>query len=332
MNIFRALLWLLVSTLSSSIYAETQPMELPFQVPDKQWRPLLQQTDTFLQQQLSRRLNAHPDWKRLIRDDKMAVGLVDLKNPSRPRYAQVNGGSMMYAASLPKIAILLAGVDALENGRLELSDAVDYDMLSMIRSSSNDAATRMIDRLGGLDRVNSVLTDPRFNFYDASNGGGLWVGKRYAKKGRRVPDPVNGISHGATANQVARFYYRMAAGRLINRQASTRMLAYMFDPALNHKFVRTLRQESPEINLYRKSGTWKNWHADSVLVWGPAWQRYILVAMVEDPDGEAIMQQLVGVAEAALQQALPPEEDEYTEREDPPTDTLVRKRPNAAAG
>ena len=229
------------------------------------------------------------------------MALVDLSQPERPRFAQVNGNTMMYAASLPKIAILLAAVDALESGRLQLDAELDKDLGDMMRTSSNSAATRTIDRLGGLERVNGVMTDPRFEFYAPQMGGGLWVGRRYEKISRRLPDPVYGISHGATATQVARFFYRLATGHLINTRASQRMLDYLVDPGLSHKFVKPLRQQAPQASLYRKSGTWLDWHSDAVLVWGPVWRRYILVGMVHDPDGEAILQSLVAVAEGALQ-------------------------------
>ena len=36
-------------------------------------------------------------------------------------------------------------------------------------------------------------------------------------------------------------------------------------------------------SIFCPSGTWKNWHADSVPVWGPVWRRYILVGLVEAP-------------------------------------------------
>ncbi len=281
---------------------------LPVPVPDRSWQSLEQHGDWKLQGQLERGLRTQPGWSQLIARNKFAVALVDISNPARPRFAEVNGDEMMYAASLPKIAILLAAVDAVESGKLVLDEALENDLNSMIRTSSNRAATDTIDRLGGLERVNAVLMDPRFNFYDRDNGGGLWVGKRYAKKGKRVPDPVKGISHGATATQVARFYYRMATGRLISPRASERMLAYMADPALHHKFVNSLGQEAPEARLYRKSGTWKHWHSDSVLVWGPNWRRYILVGMVEDRQGEEILRTLVGIAEGALQNAFPARE------------------------
>jgi len=257
---------------------------LPVPVAEQQWQPLTGRVDHRLQEQLEQGLRTREGWSKLVGQRKFGVALVDLADPARPRFARVNGNTMMYAASLPKIAILLAVMDALESGRLQFDDALDQDLNSMMRVSSNSAATRNIDRLGGLEKVNAVLTDPRFKFYDRKMGGGLWVGKRYAKTGRRLPDPVHGISHGATPTQVARFYYRMATGRIINDQVSKRMLGYLADPGLNHKFVNTLHQEAPDARLYRKSGTWRGWHSDSVLVWGPE-RRYILVGMVENGDG-----------------------------------------------
>ena len=53
--------------------------------------------------------------------------------------------------------------------------------------------------------------------------------------------------------------------------------------------------------MYRKSGEVRGFHADSVLVWGePAWQRYILVSMIDDGGGEKILKDLVPVAETVL--------------------------------
>ena len=77
------------------------------------------------------------------------------------------------------------------------------------------------------------------------------------------------------------------------------MLDILADPEINHKFVYTLSQIAPNAKLYRKSGGWRNWHADSVLVWGPE-RRYILVALVKDRDGEKILRELVTAAEEAL--------------------------------
>jgi beta-lactamase class A len=270
-------------------------------VPQKEWRPLLEQQDARLQSLLSHRLRSNAQWRKLIDTRKLAVGVVDLSEPTRPRFAGINHRVAMYAASLPKVAILLAVFDHFERGLLTRTPKIDRDLEAMIRVSDNRAATRMIDRLGGLSAVNEVLADPRYGFYDPQGSGGLWVGKRYAKRGPRLPDPVKGISHAATAAQTCRLYYQLATGRLISPQASRDMLALLENPGIEHKFVKVLRQRAPRARLYRKSGTWKHWHADSVLVWGPEWRRYILVAMTESPRGEQILRELVVEVEAVLQ-------------------------------
>lgn len=261
--------------------------------------PLLRSViDSSFQADLERVINANAKWKRLIGQRKMAVGMVDLSDPYYPIYARLNGNVMMYAASLPKIGILLAVMDALEKGELEDTPELREKMRLMISKSSNEAATELMDMLG-FEKIESVLKDPKYDLYDEDYGGGLWVGKRYAKTGERHPDPLMGISHGATVTQVCRYYYLMAYGKLINYNRSKQMLELMADPELHHKFVANLETIAPSARLYRKSGTWKNYHADSVLVWGPE-RRYILVALIEDVDGEKIMKDLVLEADKLL--------------------------------
>lgn len=272
---------------------------LPSPVPDDAWRSLYDSGDAELQSALSRALNANAEWKSLIRKKKMAVGVVDLNDIEVPRFARVNGSVMMYAASLPKIAILLAAYQSFEDGSLEETEEIHADLGAMIRTSSNEAATRMIDLIG-FEKIEEVLTDPRYELYDPERGGGLWVGKRFAKTGKRVGDPVANISHGATVTQVCRFYYLLATGRIISPERSRQMLGDLSDPGLHHKFVSVIEKRAPRARLFRKSGSWKQWHSDSILVWGPAWRHYILVAMVESENGENIMRQLVPVVEELL--------------------------------
>jgi len=68
---------------------------------------------------------------------------------------------------------------------------------------------------------------------------------------------------------------------------------------LHHKFVHALDHIEPFARVYRKSGTWRIWHSDSVLVWGLD-TRYILVGLVEDRRGEQILRDLVPVIEKVL--------------------------------
>ena len=275
------------------------PPELPLQVSEQAWAPLYDRVDSTLQANLESRLGQNPEWAGLIAKKKMAVGIVDLTEPEEARFARVNGRAMMYAASLPKIAILLAVQQCLEDEEIEETPELAEDMNNMIRFSSNRAAA-LLYNLVGFEKIRGVLTDPRYQLFDKDKGGGLWVGKPYSKAGRRRGDPLKDISHAATVTQVCRFYYLMATGRLINRERSQAMLEIMSAPGVHHKFVHVLDARAPDAELYRKSGSWRQWHADSVLVWGPKWRRYILVAMVESRRGSKIIESLVPVAEDVL--------------------------------
>jgi beta-lactamase class A len=264
------------------------------------WIPLYEAVDPMLQAALERRINANATWRRLAERERLAIGVVDLGHQDEtPRFARINGDHMMYAASLPKIAILLAVYASFEDGTLEETEAVHQDLTDMIRVSSNEAATRMMDAVG-MAKIEAVMRDPQFGFYDESQGGGLWVGKRYASTGPRRGDPMYNISHGATVTQVARFFYQLAEGHLISEQRSAEMLSDLSDPGIHHKFVAAIERRAPRARVFRKSGSWKTWHADSVLVQGPDWRNYILVALVESSDGEAILQALLPAVEEIL--------------------------------
>lgn len=264
------------------------------------FRPLERWRDASLQAQLSREVGTHSQWSALIREKKMAIGLVDLRDPEKPHFASLNGDHMMYAASLPKIAILLATMDAIEKKELPESSEIRRDMRLMISKSDNQASTRLIDRLG-YEKIESVMTDPKYALYDAAKGGGIWVGKRYGSGGGTNREPLKNLSHAATASQVCRFYYLMAYGKLINKRRSGQMLQIMEKPELHHKFVNTLTLIAPAARIFRKSGTWRTYHSDSALVWGKSRdRRYILVVLIDDPEGERISRELVSPMEAVL--------------------------------
>ncbi|MCU0822170.1 MAG: class A beta-lactamase-related serine hydrolase [Spirochaetes bacterium] len=274
---------------------------LPIIEPDYQWKTLDQEISSDLSSKLEENVMRNRVWNKLARDKKLAIGIVDLADIHNPRTAWINGNVMMYAASLPKIAVLFAAEKAIENGDLQESDDLLNDMNDMIRNSNNDATTRIIDKIS-LEKIQEALLASDYRFFDRENGGGLWVGKRYAKDGIRQGDPVSDLSHAATVSQTCRFYYLLATGRLINPDRSKKMLDILSRPHLHHKFVNSLMNKYPLNRIYRKSGTWQIWHSDSVLVWGnDTKSRYILVAMVEHPNGEMIMRQMVPVAEKVLQ-------------------------------
>ncbi len=279
--------------------------DLPIEISDAKIQPLRKLLDSSLQAKLEKELLANPKWNKLLLQKKMAVGVVDLSDPENVRFARINGNHMMYAASLPKIAILLASMDAIEKGELTETPEVTKDMHLMISKSDNKASTRMIDRLG-YEKIESVMTNPKYEFYDEEFGGGLWVGKRYGGGGNINREPLKNLSHAASVTQVCRYYYLLANGKLINKERSKQMLAIMENPALHHKFVNTLDKIAPNARLFRKSGSWRNYHSDSVLVWGEdPGRRYILVALIDDPGGEQIIRNLVRPVEKVLKKGIP---------------------------
>ncbi len=79
------------------------------------------------------------------------------------------------------------------------------------------------------------------------------------------------------------------------------MLGYLGDPELHHKFVNTIDKVAPAADVYRKSGSWRNYHSDSALIWGPS-RRYIIVALAEDVEGEKLMRELILQVDRMLEQ------------------------------
>ncbi|MBV7267616.1 serine hydrolase [Winogradskyella luteola] len=251
-----------------------------------------------LQSILEKEINKNAVWKGLVAKKLMAIGIVDMTDLSNIKYAGINDNNMMYAASLPKIAVLLAAMDAIDKGELEDSKEVRKDMRLMISKSNNKATTRMIDRVG-YAKIEEVMRAPKHELYDEETGGGLWVGKRYGGGGDTNREPLKNLSHAATTKQVCSFYYQLAMGNLISNERSEEMLEIMKDPALHHKFVNTLDKIAPNAKVYRKSGSWKNYHSDSALVWGPK-RRYIIVALIDNDFGESIIRNLVAPLEKVM--------------------------------
>jgi len=228
---------------------------------------------------------------RAVHDGRLAAALVDITDPAHPRMAQVNGDRMMYAASLPKIAILLGAFQKAAENNLTLDDAAIVELKHMIRNSSNSAASAMLQRVG-TDYLAKVLQSDRYRLYDPALNGGLWVGKPYGRGAAGQRDPLHHLSHGATAFQVARFYYLMETGQLVSPEASRKMKEILGSPALHHKFVKGMEQSHPGAQLYRKSGTWRTFHADSAIVERNG-RRYIAVGLADDPKGGDWMRKLI---------------------------------------
>jgi len=169
--------------------------------------------DPALQKELVNRLNSL-HLNKAADQKNLSVVVVDITDPLSPRMAYVNPNEMMYAASLPKIAILLGAFDRISHGEMTLDEEALDQFKKMIRNSNNRSATEVLNRVGK-DYINALLQSPRYRLYDPEKNGGLWVGKEYGKSPAYQRDPLHNLSHGATAFQVARFYYLLDTGQLV---------------------------------------------------------------------------------------------------------------------
>ena len=231
-----------------------------------------------LQQGLDSILRSSP-YRRLTQQGRLSVALVDLTDLDDIRYAGFDDDHMRYAASLPKIGILLGVFDQIDRGRLEYTPQLRRQLEGMIRRSDNQISSQLIRQVG-FQNIARTLEDPRFELYDPARNGGIWVGRGYGGLGTWRRDPIAQLSHGATARQVARFMTMMELGRLVSPWASAEMKSIMADPQIHHKFVRGLENNRPGSVIYRKSGSWRNFHSDAALVERDG-RRYAAVVLFE---------------------------------------------------
>jgi beta-lactamase class A len=245
------------------------------------------------------------EYKRAVENKKAAFVVVDLTNLQQPRVAGINPDVMMYAASLPKIAILLGAFVKIERGEMPLNDETLAELTRMIRQSSNKDATAILNRVGFEDLA-EILQSQKYRLYDRKHNGGLWVGRDYSGGPVWKRDPLHNISHGATAIQVARFYYLAMTGRLISKQNLSDFAEIMSDSGIQHKFVKGLKTANPDAEIYRKSGNWKAFHADSgVIIDKKAGYQYIIVALMEHPKGADIIARFAALVDEMMVRSHP---------------------------
>ena len=268
---------ILLLSLISSASAQTAPREVPSL--DPRLQRALEQTlwDMGLRQPLD--------------EGRLAVSLMDITDPRTPRYAGLNDRRMMYAASLPKIAIVLAGFERISQGLLDYTPSVKQMFTRLIRFSSNEDASRAIQSIG-FDFIARVLTSPIYRLYDPLLNGGLWIGKAYGGPNDYWKrDPIGNFSHGATSLQVTRFFWMMDQGRLVDARYSAEMKEIFSKPGVHHKFVKGLEAIGVR-DVYRKSGTWKDAHCDAALVEHDG-RKYIAVALMKDQRGGEVLPRLI---------------------------------------
>lgn len=239
--------------------------------------------DAKLQAQLET-LDAELRAKHGLTEADAATGILDLR---QMRLAMIHPDRIDYAASVPKIGILLAYFVKHPDAATHLDPVVRHELGMMAKQSSNEMAAKY-SREMGLKEIQEVLNS--YGFYDAAHGGGIWVGKHYGPNSERIGDPVANHSHAATVRQLLRYYLMLEQGKLVSPEASKTMKEIFDSPDLphdQHKFVKALAGRN--LHILRKWGEWEDWQHDTAIVTGPR-RHYIIVALTHHPNGDAYLE------------------------------------------
>jgi beta-lactamase class A len=229
--------------------------------------------------------------------DQAAVGVLDLNTL---RLAMIHPDREEYAASVPKVGILLAYFQWHPEAATHLNAQTRHELGLMVKASDNERAARFSRELG-LKQIQAVLD--AYHLYDADHGGGIWVGKHYGQGGERYGDPVGDHSHAATVRQLLRYFLRLEQGRLVSPTASKTMREIFASPDIPHdptKFVKGLAGR--DVQIIRKWGSWEDWRHDSAVVTGGG-RHYILVALTRHPKGDEYLVELARRVDDLIQSA-----------------------------
>jgi beta-lactamase class A len=250
-------------------------------------------TDPALQKQLEQ-VDESLREKFAMTTEQTAVGLLDLNTN---RLALIHPDRIEYAASVPKVGILLTYFHDHPEAVDHLDSTTQHELGLMAKASNNEMASKFSHQLG-LKHIQEVLAE--YHFYDPSHGGGIWVGKHYGKDSERYPDPVGNHSHAATVRQLVRYFLMLEQGKLVSPTASEKMKQIFLSPDIPHddiKFVKGLKGR--DVQIIRKWGSWENWYHDCALVSGKD-RHYILVALTQHPKGDEYLEQIAPAVDDLL--------------------------------
>ena len=245
--------------------------------------------DPILQSKLESKIDELGLWQA-VQEKRLNLAFADISNIYQPKIAGLNETNMMYAASLPKIAILLALFKKIENGEIKWTPGIKEQAEEMNRKSSNTAATALY-HLVGPEYIQHLLLSDKYHLYDRNLYGGLWIGKEYGSAPSDFPDPIKNLNHAATPFSVLRFYYLLESGQLLNDKLTQTMRETMAYSAYTTKFQKGIYDCCPNSVLLRKAGAWKNFNCDSALVINNN-KRYIIVGFTNDAKGEEWLEKL----------------------------------------
>ena len=176
-------------------------------------------------------------------EKNLAVTLVDLSDPARPRQASFRGAEPIYPASVVKLFYLAAAHRWLEDGRLKETEELRRALRDMIVDSSNDATHYVLDALTGVSNGAELPPDEFRKWAERRNAvnrhfaalgysvgpGGInvnqkpWCEGPYGRE-RQFFGPKFDNRNKLTTDATARLLAEIAAGRAVTPARSAQMM------------------------------------------------------------------------------------------------------------
>jgi len=247
-------------------------------------------TDPDLQSKLES-VDANLRAKYGLTTEQTAVGLMDLQSF---RVAMIHPDRMEYAASVPKVSILLTYFQMHPEAATNLDKQVRHELGMMAKASNNEMASKYSHQLG-MKKIQEVIL--QYHLYDTNHGGGIWFGKHYGRDTERMPDPMSNLVHAATVRQLLRYWLWLEQGKLVSPEASRTMKEIFASPDIPHddiKFVKGL--DGRNLQILRKWGSYDTWYHDSADITGPG-RHYVLVGLTKTPKGDDYLADLAAAVD-----------------------------------
>ena len=234
-----------------------------------------------------------------LKDDDVAVTVIDLRDPAKPRTGSFRGTAAIYPASVIKLFYLAATHRWLEDGKFQDSDELRRTLRDMIVDSSNDACGAIVDALSGVgngapldDAEMKAWADKRqaVNRYYASMGyRGINVcQKAYAEgpylRERILLGPKYENRNQLTTDATARLLSEIVTGKAVTADRSRQMMELLQrDPSAkpeggdDQNTGFTAKALPPGSKLWAKAGWTNTARHDAAYVETPEGLKFVLV-------------------------------------------------------
>ncbi len=262
-----------------------------------------------------------------LKEKNLAVTLVDVSDPQKPKQASFRGAEPIYPASVVKLFYLVAAHRWMENGKLKESEELNRALKDMIVESSNDATHYVLDALTGVSNGAELpagemkkWSEKRnaVNRYFASLGyavgpGGInvnqkpWCEGPYGRE-RVFLGPKFENRNKLTTDATARLLAEIATGRAVTPARSARMLELMkrdfsgkSDDPDDQAHGFTGLALTPGVRYWSKAGWTSTTRHDAAYLVLPTGQRLVIVTYTTDHAKERDI--IPTVARSIIQQA-----------------------------